>query len=205
MVSFFIVLSLGLSLFPNSAYCRNRFIKPPQDNERSKFGRDHSNNVRYNVGDKIQILFEHSHMDGVILNLWQMDDETFHGKKLDVTLTEWKAEYNASGGSVVGQDSMYYFQLLSKSESYGVLANSINFNVSVPGSDKKESQTVVPTTTEEPSTTKPTTEPSPTTAAASEETDATSDSNLSRGKTAGVVFGATIGGILFLGGAGWLL
>ncbi|KAF4997010.1 hypothetical protein FGRMN_4150 [Fusarium graminum] len=204
MVSFTAILSLGLSLFANSAYC-DTFIKPPQDYNRTKFGRDWRENLRYNAGDKISIEWKRSHIYGVDLSLWQLDGETLHGEKLDATQTEWKAEYNVSGGSIAGQDSVYYFQLMSKSDSYGFLANSITFNVSAPGTDEKESQTVIPTTTEESSTTKPTTEHSSTTAAASEETDATSDSNLSRGKTAGVACGATIGSILFLGGAGWLL
>ncbi|KAM0350159.1 hypothetical protein ACHAPU_003324 [Fusarium lateritium] len=207
MLSLITLLSLGLSLFPNSAYCKDGFMKPPQDNDWSKSGRDRSKNVRYDAGDKIQIEWKHNHMDGVHFLLWQIDGETVGGYKLDSTLTEWKAEYNLSGGSIAGQDSVYYFQLQSKSDHYGILANSITFNVSAPapGTEKKESQTVLPTTEEESSTTKPTAESSSTTAAASEETDATSDSSLPRGKTAGVAVGATIGAILCFSGAGWLL
>ncbi|KAM0074885.1 hypothetical protein ACKRZS_012944 [Fusarium odoratissimum] len=109
--------------------------------------------------------------------------------------TGWKAQYDISNATENNEDCIYWFSLID-SKYGGTLAKSQYVNVSAPKAE--ETKTVTTLTTE-------TTTDSSTSRDTSSTLEPSSKSGLSRGEIAGVAVGATIGGLLILGGIGWMV
>lgn len=99
--------------------------------------------------------------------------------------TGWKAQYDISNATENNEDCIYWFSLID-SKYGGTLAKSQYVNVSAPKAEE--------TTTD-----------SSASGDASSTLEPSSKSGLSRGEIAGVAVGATIGGLLILGCAGWMV
>ncbi|PTD12475.1 hypothetical protein HYE67_009644 [Fusarium culmorum] len=213
----YLALALTLTLFPCLACCDAEFVRPPEIEPTREHDWDYANNVRYIIGDEIQISWK-SDIPGTELWLVQLKDTSSQGVEwmlLDASRTEWEVEYNVGGLSKNEEDSVYAFALwISRS---GVLAQSLFFNVSAPDPEttttiskvisitRTTTQSIAESTTQsEPSKTGETTTTS-TTTIAEEDTGATPKSGLSKGETAGAAVGGTIGGLLIFGCVGWLL
>ncbi|WXC56153.1 hypothetical protein SNK03_002090 [Fusarium graminearum] len=209
-------LGLALTLFPCLAYCDAEFVRPPEIEPTREHDWDYANNVRYIIGDEIQISWK-SDIPNTELWLVQLKDTSTQGAEwmlLDASRTEWEVEYNVGGLSKNEEDSVYTFALwISRS---GVLAQSLFFNVSAPEPEttttiskvlsitRATTQSIAESTTQsEPSTTAKTAATSAT--IAEEDTGTTPKSGLSKGETAGAAVGGTIGGLLIFGCVGWLL
>ncbi|KAF5246918.1 hypothetical protein FAUST_1103 [Fusarium austroamericanum] len=210
-------LSLALALFQCLVFCDAQFIRPPEIDEDRKSDTDLGKNVRYDIGYEIQLDWK-STIEGTQLWIMQLNKGSVNGagsKKLRVSRTEWEAEYNFAGLSKNGEDSVYYFTLWERSNGY--FAQSITFNVTAPDPEtttttiskvlsitRTTTQSIAESTTQsEPSTTEETIATS--TTIAEDDTGATPNSGLSKGETAGVAVGGTIGGLLIFGCVGWLL
>jgi hypothetical protein len=116
----------------------------------------------------------------------------------------WKAQYDISNVTENKEDCIYWFSIID-SKYRGTLATSQYVNVSAPKAVETKTVTVSmasPTLTME--TTKSTTGAS-SSKEASSISEPSSKSGLSRGEIAGVAVGATIGGLLILGGIGWMV
>jgi hypothetical protein len=134
------------------------------------------------------------------------------------TSLSWTLEYNFGGLSENNEDSIYSFVLYEHGVK-GALATSQNLNVSAPKPDETKYVTIATTLTfrDVSSTTVPSTEseiesstvPTTTDISLSEDAKsgitATASPGLSQGATAGIAIGAILGGLLILGGFGWLI
>lgn len=228
-------LGLALTLFPCLAYCDAEFVRPPEIEPTREHDWDYANNVRYIIGDEIQISWK-SDIPNTELWLVQLKDTSTQGAEwmlLDgrkslisilvlitdiytniASRTEWEVEYNVGGLSKNEEDSVYTFALwISRS---GVLAQSLFFNVSAPEPETTTtiSKVLSITRATTQSIAESTTQSEPSTTAktaatsatiAEEDTGATPKSGLSKGETAGAAIGGTIGGLLIFGCVGWLL
>ncbi|KAL5625828.1 hypothetical protein FOBRF1_000171 [Fusarium oxysporum] len=156
-------------------------------------------NNHYNDGETIPILFN-TNIKKVDLYIWQFIDAEKNATSLlesDGTSdpTGWKAQYDISNATENNEDCIYWFSLID-SKYGGTLAKSQYVNVSAPKAE--ETKTVTTLTTE-------TTTDSSTSRDTSSTLEPSSKSGLSRGEIAGVAVGATIGGLLILGGIGWMV
>ncbi|EXK76956.1 hypothetical protein FOQG_18314 [Fusarium oxysporum f. sp. raphani 54005] len=139
-------------------------------------------------------------------------------KNTKATYGTWKAEYDPGDHTKDNEDSVYCFTLYETGVD-GPVAQSQYVHVSAPKPDATEYVTVSTTLTfrpKESSTTEPTTEtiteptsaPTTTDLPSTEGTNSNAspepDSGLSRSAAAGIAVGATLGGLLVLGGVGWL-
>ncbi|KAF4972314.1 hypothetical protein FSARC_1093 [Fusarium sarcochroum] len=171
------------------------------------------NNPSYDVDESMNVEWN-TDLDETNLLLWQDYPAAGGGTQYFLQLREnttstsfiWQVSFNGFSTRVEdGEDAVFHFSLF-QSGTNNIVANSQNFNVTIP---KDETTTSAASTTVKPSPT-PTRDTSETTTDASAETttDAASDSDdksLSTGAVAGIAVGATIGGILVLGGLGFLL
>ncbi|KAF4453914.1 hypothetical protein F53441_3439 [Fusarium austroafricanum] len=114
-------------------------------------------------------------------------------------------EYDWGNFTKDNEDSVYWFEIRSgNNDGKGAtVAQSQYFNVSAPKPDETEYITRILTPTA-------TTSQGPNTTGSSSKEDtitspvSSSQAGLSRGETAGIAVGATIGGLLILGGVGWM-
>ncbi|KAF5261908.1 hypothetical protein FOXYS1_7373 [Fusarium oxysporum] len=189
-MSFLVKLGLIFSVFASWASCFTKFIRPPERDPDQAADQDMTKNNHYDDGQTIPILFD-TNIKKVDLYIWQFIDAEKNATSLlessDGTSdpTGWKAQYDISNATENNEDCIYWFSLID-SKYGGTLAKSQYVNVSAPKAEE--------TTTDSSASgdTSSTLEPS-------------SKSGLSRGEIAGVAVGATIGGLLILGCAGWMV
>lgn len=146
-------------------------------------------NNHYEDGEMIPILWN-TNIKKVDLYIWQfIDAQTNTTAPLIDNGTspssDWKAQYDISNATKNNEDCIYWFTLMD-SKYGGILAKSQYVNVSAPKAEE--------TTTGSSASRETSSVPKP-----------SSKSGLSRGEIAGVAVGATIGGLLVLGGIGWLV
>ncbi|KAL6922861.1 hypothetical protein FSST1_000135 [Fusarium sambucinum] len=117
---------------------------------------------------------------------------------------KWKAQYDISNVMENNEDCIYWFELRDR-ESNGTLAESQYVNVSAPKSDETKTTAAAPASPNlNMETATSTTDTSPSIEASST-SEPSSKSGFSKGEIAGVAVGATIGGLLILGGIGWIV
>ncbi|KAF4963446.1 hypothetical protein FSARC_8543 [Fusarium sarcochroum] len=226
MISFLVEVGLALTLiFASPVYCDTNFVRPAPWDRNQDADEDPRNNRRYDAGDTIHVIWE-TDLDKVDVVIWTKDggvsDYGYLSKQQKSTDISWIAEYDARDRTKSNEDSVYWFALYEPGVNSPV-ARSQYVNVSAP--EAHETKTVIVSRTisfkiQESSTTKliltpttesnaeSTTEPTTTGPFSSQDTslnDATTKSGLSGGAIAGIAVGATLGGLLFLGGTGWLI
>ncbi|KAH7203106.1 uncharacterized protein BKA55DRAFT_668931 [Fusarium redolens] len=215
-MSFLEKVGLVFSLLASQASCDSKFNRPPEWDPEQEADQDSTKNIRYDDGETIPILFD---TDLAVVDLY-ISQVGFYGKGSRYGLLSkngppypdgWVAEYDAGKMMKNNEDCVYWFGLY---ESGHRVAASQYVNVSAPKLDKTKTITATKTLsflsetfttrTSAESTTKHTADT--TGASLSDETSsASSDSRLSKGGTAGVAVGATLGGLLILGGIGWIV
>ncbi|KAF4439778.1 hypothetical protein FACUT_3898 [Fusarium acutatum] len=207
------ILTIILSIIANRALCSTKFLRPPEWNLDVDGEAGWEQNIQYNVGDTIQLLWE-TDLDKVELYLIQEKGSgNWDDRMLDASRTEWKAEWDVIGTLEGNEDSVYKFALGDPLAGYlGFIAVTQYFNVTAP----KPETTI--TTTLQTSTTiqsiSPTrvassaTQPPPTSTVTDQssgsDADPDPDSGISKGEIAGAAVGGTIGGLILLGILGWL-
>ncbi|KAF4341285.1 Crumbs like 3 [Fusarium beomiforme] len=173
------------------------------------------NNPTYDVDESMNVEWE-TDLEETNLLLWQDyppaggGTQFFLQLKENTTSTSYIWTVNFGGFSTeVGKndDAVFHFSLF-KSGTNDIYANSAAFNVTVPKGETTSATLASTTAIQSPTATGALSETT-TTEAATETTTSNSsnkdDGGLSTGAVAGVAVGATIGGILLLGGAGFLL
>ncbi|KAF4342801.1 hypothetical protein FBEOM_3209 [Fusarium beomiforme] len=207
-MSFLVKLGLIFSLFASWASCFTKFIRPPERDPDEEADQDMTKNNHYNDGETITILFN-TNIKKVDLYIWQVigaGNKTPFLLKNDgkSDLDGWKAQYDMSNVTENNEDCIYWFSIID-SKYGGTLAESQYVNVSAPKAE--ETKTVTASAASTTLTTETTT--STTDASSSKEassiSEPSSSSGLSRAEIAGVAVGATIGGLLILGGIGWVV
>ncbi|SCV27206.1 uncharacterized protein FFB14_01439 [Fusarium fujikuroi] len=188
-MSFLVKLGLIFSVFTTLASCFSKSLRPPERDPDQAVDQDMTKNNHYEDGEMIPILYN-TNIKKVDLYIWQFIDaekNTTARLENDGTSdsTGWKAQYDISNATENNEDCIYWFSLMDSTYE-GTLAKSQNVNVSAPKA--KETTTDSPTSRD----TSPTLESS-------------SNHGFSRGEIAGVAVGATIGGLLILGGIGWMV
>ncbi|KAF5713680.1 hypothetical protein FGLOB1_3898 [Fusarium globosum] len=187
-MSLLVKIGLIFSLFASWASCFSKFLRPPEQDPDQAVDQDMTKNNHYEDGEMIPILYD-TNIKKVDLYIWQFIDaekNTTARLENDGTSdsTGWKAQYDISNATDNNEDCIYWFSLMDSTYG-GTLAKSQYVNVSAPKAEE--------TTTDSPtSISSPALEPG-------------SKSGLSRGEIAGVAVGATIGGLLVLGGIGWMV
>ncbi|KPA37185.1 hypothetical protein FLAG1_10016 [Fusarium langsethiae] len=201
-------LGLVFSLCASWALCFTKFIHPPERDRDQDADQDMTENSQYVDGQIIPILFD-TNIKKVDLYLRQYIDVENNASALlksDIKPDPdgWKAQYDIANVIENKEDSIYWF-LIIDSRYNAILAESQYVNVSAP--EAGETKTVTVSTA--PTTLTTETNTSTTNTSSSEESSSTSKpsskSELSRGGIAGVSVGATIGGLLILGGIGWMI
>ncbi|KAG4260202.1 hypothetical protein FPRO04_08748 [Fusarium proliferatum] len=203
------ILTLILSIFATDVSCITRFLRPPQwitglDSE-AGLGK----NIRYSVGDTIELLWG-TNLEKVELFLVQETISRTVRKDLDASRTEWKAEWDVSGLAEGNEDSLYWFALRDPDDPGMDIASTQYFNVTAPEPEISTTTITTHMTTSKTvgiSTTQIIPRPTVTVQPTNEEvsSDAGSDSGISRSETAGAAVGGTIGGLILLGAIGWLI
>ncbi|KAJ4263447.1 hypothetical protein NW762_006266 [Fusarium torreyae] len=207
-MSFLAKLGLMLSLFTSWAVCFTKFIRPPEWDPDQEADQDMMRNNHYDDGQTIPILFD-TNIENIDLYVWQV----IAGANDKSALLEndgksdpdgWKAQYDIFNVNENNEDCIYWFSIVDR-KSGGKLAESQYVNVSAPKA--KETKTVTASMASTTLTTETTI--STTEASSSKEASSISQpspkSRLSKGGIAGVAVGATIGGLLILGGIGWMI
>ncbi|KAJ4260448.1 hypothetical protein NW762_007188 [Fusarium torreyae] len=201
-------LTVLLGSFAAKAAADSAFITPGGSGTT-----DWKNNPSYDVDESMNVEWE-TDLDMTNLILWQDypaaggGTQYFMQFKENTTSTSfiWQVSFNGFSTRVKDdEDAVFHFSLF-QSGTNNVVANSQNFNVTIPKDDT--TTTSAASTTVEPSPTPTRGASETTTDASAETTDAGSgsdDSSLSTGAVAGIAVGATLGGILVLGGLGFLL
>ncbi|KAF4959538.1 hypothetical protein FGADI_1605 [Fusarium gaditjirri] len=207
-MSFLVYLGLIFSLFATWASCFSKFIRPPERDPDQEADRDMAQNNQYDDGKRIPILFN-TNIKKVDLYIWQFIDAEKNTTALlesDGTSesTSWKAQYDISNATENNEDCIYWFSLVDRI-SGGILAESQYVNVSAPTAKETTTVTASTASTAVTSLTTETTTDSSASRDSSSTREPSSKSGLSRGEIAGVAVGATIGGLLILGGIGWIL
>ncbi|KAM5354079.1 hypothetical protein ACJ41O_000729 [Fusarium nematophilum] len=192
-----LTLLLGLTA---KVHCANRFITPGASGSTGW-----RNNPSYEEGDSMNVEWE-TDLDETALLLWQ--DYPLAGGGSQCTI--WTVSFAGfTTNTTDGQDAVFHFALYAADNTNDAIANSQNFNVSVPDVDPTTTATDVSTTLAPSPTPTSAEEAETTTAPPAETSDADSgdggDSGLSSGAVAGVAVGATLGGVAILGGLGFLL
>nr|RBQ99810.1 hypothetical protein FVER53263_09339 [Fusarium verticillioides] len=207
---------LVLTLLAPLASCYSKFARPPEWDAEQDADRDMVLNQHYDTGDKIPILYE-TNLKKTELWIWQVLDDIDAGAQIEGTGTYWQAQYDIAGALSNNEDSVYYFQLYEPDDK-AQLARSQYVNVSAPMSETPISVSApaskISTFSTEVSTLQTSTTLAgntntvPTDSSSSDETDPSSETNsrpgLSSAATGGVAAGAAIGGLLIVGGIGWL-
>ncbi|PNP80401.1 hypothetical protein FNYG_06000 [Fusarium nygamai] len=211
-------LTIFFSIFANHVLCSTKFLRPPEWNaavdRKAGFGK----NVRYTVGDAIQILWE-TDLDKVELYLAQRIGSASWYQGLDSSRTEWKAEWDVMGLVEGNEDSVYYFTLgrrvpgdfptpletdIAATQYFNVTAprieTTITSTLQTSTTVRSMSSSQVATSATQPLPTSTSTDQSP-----NSDVDPDSDSGMSKGEVAGAAVGGTIGGLVFLGVVGWLI
>lgn len=125
----------------------------------------------------------------------------------------WTVSFNGFSTDVADGESAIFYLALYESGTNTIDATCHYFNVTVPTSETTTASTATTVSTNV-GTGKPTPEPDTTTTGSSTKTstsdsestsDSNSDSGLSTGAVAGIAVGATLGGVLALGGLGFLI
>ncbi|KAG9502252.1 hypothetical protein J7337_005078 [Fusarium musae] len=209
-------IGLVLTLLAPLASCYSKFSRPPEWDSEQDADRDMLLNQHYDAGDKIPILYE-TNLKNTELWIYQVLDDIDGGAQIEGTGTYWQAQYDIAGALSDNEDSVYYFQLYEPDDK-SQLARSQYINVSAPISETPVSVSVstskISTFSTEPSTLQTSTtlasnsNTAPTDSSSSDETDSSSETKsspgLSSAATGGVAAGAAIGGLLIIGGIGWL-
>ncbi|WZH44135.1 uncharacterized protein QYS62_005151 [Fusarium acuminatum] len=208
------ILTLILSILANRCLCSTKFLRPPEWNldvdGKAGFGQ----NIQYNVGETIQLLWE-TDLDKVELYLVQQIGSTkWDDRMLDASRTEWKAEWDVLGILEGNEDSVYRFALGDPhAGGLGFIARSQYFNVTAPKLETTTATTLQPSTTMQSisstravtSATQPLLTSAATDQSSDSDADSNSDSGMSKGEIAGAAVGGTIGGLMLLGAVGWLM
>ncbi|KAL9567845.1 hypothetical protein ACKAV7_008148 [Fusarium commune] len=200
------LFSLILFLFPIRVSCRTKFLRPPEWDSYVDVRAGLEENIGYQVGDTIQLLWE-TDLDKVELFLVQEIGSISVHRVLDSSRTEWKAEWDVNGLIKGNEDSLYWFDLKDPGDLEVSIAQTQYFNVTAP---ELEIHTTLQTSTATQSTTSQTVGvpptrliPKPTITDQSSNEEANSDtgsgSGMSKGELAGAAVGGTIGGLILLG------
>ncbi|CVK91976.1 uncharacterized protein FMAN_07012 [Fusarium mangiferae] len=206
------IFTLILSIFATDVSCVTRFLRPPQWITGLDSEADLGKNIRYSVGDTIELLWG-TNLDKVELFLVQETRSRTVRRDLDASRTEWKAEWDVSGLAEGNEDSLYWFALRDPDDPELDIASTQYFNVTAP---ELETSIILHTSTTTHSATSKAVvvsntqiiaRPTITAPSTSEEasSDAGSDSGMTKGETAGAAVGGTIGGLILLGAIGWLI
>ncbi|KAF4983539.1 hypothetical protein FZEAL_1074 [Fusarium zealandicum] len=212
------LLSFGLafSILVAFVHCETEFIRPAGwddeiDNDVSYF-------IRHAAGSKMVIKWE-TDQDEITLYLTQKLSSGILEWYLmieDTTQNQygWPTVYDPASNATDNEDVICGFALYEPVDG-DLLAQSRFFNISAPESDSTTTSsvsTIGSTSATAPissSTTVTTssmdTEIAPTESSTSQDTSSDSGPGLSGGATAGIGAGATLGGLLVLGGVGFLL
>ncbi|EXM24869.1 hypothetical protein FOTG_08348 [Fusarium oxysporum f. sp. vasinfectum 25433] len=188
-----ISLALVLSIIANRVLCSTKFLRPPEWNSHIDDKTGFEENIRYEVGDTIQLLWE-TDLDKVDLHLAQRIGPITEFKTLDASRTEWKAEWDVVGSVEGNEDSLYWFVLVDPDDLAVDLTRSQSFNSTTSQIVGLPPTRLIPI-------------PTVTDQSSNEEanSDAGSDSGMSKGELAGAAVGGTIGGLILLGAVGWLI
>ncbi|KAF4988757.1 hypothetical protein FGRMN_9579 [Fusarium graminum] len=213
------ILSLVLTLLVNLGSCYSTFIRPPEWDPDQDADREMTNNQHYNAGEKIQVLYN-TNLENATIWIWQVLEDIEVGAQLSETGGYWESRYDMAKELINDEDAVYYFLLYEPNDKVR-LARSQYVNVSAPRPDKTGTVTVslpvssiLTFSTEASSmqrlitsTTQTATKPTDSSSNdnATPPSDPKSDFELSSAATGGVAAGATIGGLLILGGIGWLM
>ncbi|KAM0549876.1 hypothetical protein ACHAPJ_009123 [Fusarium lateritium] len=207
-MSFLAKLGLILSLFASWAVGFTKFIRPPEWDPDQEADQDMERNNHYDNGETIPILFD-TNIKKVDLYVRQV----VGGGSTAPALLEnddksdpdgWKAQYDVFNMTENMEDCIYWFSIID-SKSGAKLAESQYVNVSGPKAEETKTVTAsMASTTLAMETTTSMTDAS-SSKEASYVSEPSSKSGLSRGEIAGAAVGATIGGLLILGGIGWLI
>ncbi|KAF4339545.1 hypothetical protein FBEOM_6539 [Fusarium beomiforme] len=214
------IRGLALTLLASLGSCDSKFIRPPEWDPKQDADKDMINNIHYDAGEKIPILYE-TDVKKIDFWIWQLLGDSEAGLQLITGRggSFWEAQHDVANKSNNNDDTVYYFAIYASGESEP-LAQSQYVNVSAPRPDKTETVTIsvsasrtlsfsTDLSTMKTSIISATYTTEPTDSSSSEGTESTSDSKshsgLSAAATGGVAAGATIGGLLILGGIGWLI
>ncbi|KAF4958966.1 hypothetical protein FGADI_2045 [Fusarium gaditjirri] len=210
---FAISLTLILSILANHVLCSTKFLRPPEWNSDVDTEFEFEQNIGYEVGDTIQLLWE-TDLEDIVLNLVQQIGSDREFIYLDESRTEWKAEWDVSGLLKGNEDSVYWFALGDPDDLSSLIAKTQYFNVTAPKLETSTTTTTALQTSTTIQSTSPSrvatsvTEPLPTSTTPDESSESDfgpdSDSGMSKGKIAGAAVGGTIGSLLLIGAVGWL-
>ncbi|KAH7204658.1 hypothetical protein DER44DRAFT_699610 [Fusarium oxysporum] len=188
-----ISLTLVLSIIVSRVLCSTKFLRPPEWNSHIDDKTGFEENIRYKVGDTIQLLWE-TDLDKVELYLVQRIGSIVKERILDSSRTDWKAEWDVVGSVEGNEDSLYWFALADPDDLQVDLTRSQSFNsttsqiVGVPPTQLIPIPTVTDLSSNEEAN-----------------SDAGSESGMSKGELTGAAVGGTIGGLILLGVIGWLV
>ncbi|KAF5630146.1 uncharacterized protein FTJAE_8296 [Fusarium tjaetaba] len=200
------VFVLIVLILANHAYCKTKFLRPPQYNETTS-DHDYGNNPRFAVGYPIKLLWE-TDAEPVELSLLQFSERGGGMKSLDASLTEWKAERDVFEVTDGNDDSVYCFYLRDSKQD---VVTSQYFNVTALKADGtntafKRETAILTSTTLSLQTEVSITEPISTSTSTDQpvRSENSSESGMSKGEIAGAACGGIIGGLLLFGLIGWL-
>ncbi|KAL7768424.1 hypothetical protein ACKLNR_002725 [Fusarium oxysporum f. sp. zingiberi] len=205
-----LIRTLILSLFANHVLCILSFMRPPQWYSDVDDKAGFEENIRYEVGDTVQLLWE-TDLDKVELFLVQRIGSIMKVRILDASRTEWKAEWDVVGLVDGNEDSLYWFALRDPDDRVVYLTRSQSFNVTAPKLEtptELQTSTAIQSTASQMAGVSPTQLipiPTATDQSSNANSDAGSDSGMSRSEIAGAAVGGTIGGLILLGAVGWLI
>ncbi|KAJ3530495.1 hypothetical protein NM208_g9303 [Fusarium decemcellulare] len=194
-------LALAVFLPTVSGAANTNFTRPPSFNK--AVDEDPSNNIRYTAGTKILVEWVTDLEEISLAYVQQLDNNKissfFLAQNLTTNSHTWEAEYDPASFAEGKEDAIGWFTL-NDPETGGPIRGSQRFNVTAQNSGSATASAVSTASLS------PTNEPSATGSMSinpvpTEETT----SSLSSGAIAGIAVGATIGGLLVLAGAGFLV
>ncbi|KAF4339367.1 hypothetical protein FBEOM_6781 [Fusarium beomiforme] len=210
------VFALAISIFASPANCDSKFLRPPEWNSDVDDGAGMEKNIRYAIGDPIQLLWK-TDVEKVKLVVVQLIDDVNRFSLLDSSRTEWNAEWDIFEEATNDDDSVYWFALYDH-DFTSRLAETQYFNVTAPKRDETKTITKVQTATmtqttnhvqSRTSSTETISKSTSTDRPPQEETNSNAgldlDSGMTKGEIAGAAVGGTIGGLLLFGAMGWLV
>ncbi|EXL69929.1 hypothetical protein FOPG_14168 [Fusarium oxysporum f. sp. conglutinans race 2 54008] len=213
-----------VATFASLAACESKFIRPPQWDPNQGADRDLGKNIRYSDSENIAVIFE-SDEPKVDLYVWHMNPTNKKGGQhalleRDSLLysTSWKAEYDMGRYLRHGEDSVYWFGTYKSGDQQTPLAESQYFNVTAPDPPQLHTVTVSEAVTSvqesatlqlpPQSTTESGSDATATEVPSGQETKAntglSSRFELTTTEIVGITVGASLGGVVVLGGIGWL-
>ncbi|KAF5723857.1 hypothetical protein FMUND_1465 [Fusarium mundagurra] len=202
-----LTLTIILSILASRALCSTKFLRPPEWNAAVDRKAGLRENVRYAVGDTIQLLWE-TDLDNLYLFVYQRAGSLEWYIMLNSSDTEWKAVWDMAGALEGNEDAMYYFTLFDNPK--GTVASTQYFNVTAPALKTSTTSITAYITTSKTvgvSTTQLNPRPTVTVHSTNDEanSDTGHDSGMSKGKIAGAAVGGTIGGLILVGAVGWMV